>query len=79
MDVRMKSELLIPGVQHAERKPISCTEVFWITCDLQKAFPHWVRNRRIVDELFILQGEWRQLARQREDHMDVAQLPQLRE
>src|ERR1700680_1452165 len=69
MDVRMKSELLSPGVQHAEEADLR-TEVFWITCDLQKRFRTRAKQE-IVDDLLILQGEWRQLARQGEDHMHI--------
>ena len=75
MDVRMKSELLIPGVQHAEEADLR-TEVFWITCDLQKRFRTGAKQE-IVDELFILQGEWRQLARKSEDNMHVGRREKL--
>jgi len=38
---------------------------------LPEASPHW-REQEIVDELLVLQGQWRQLTRKREDHMHVA-------
>src|ERR1700692_4818680 len=76
MDMRVKLEFLIPGVQHAEEADLR-TEVFWITCDLQKRFRAGAKQE-IVDDLLILQGEWRQLARQCEDHMYIARREKLR-
>src|SRR6202051_1717663 len=70
MDMRMRSELLIPGVQHAEEADLR-TEMFWITCNLQKRFRTGAKQE-IVDDLLILQGEWRQLAGQGENHMHIA-------
>ena len=75
MDMRMKFELLIPGVQHAEEADLR-TEMFGITCDFQKRFRTGAKQE-IVDDLLILQGQWRQLARQGEDHMHVARREKL--
>ena len=56
MDMRVKLEFLIPGVQHAEEADLR-TEVFWITCNLQKRFRTGAKQE-IVDDLLVLQGEW---------------------
>src|SRR5258708_16155154 len=70
MDMRVKFELLIPSVQHAEEANLR-TEMSRIASDFEKGFRTGAKQE-IVDELLILQGQWCQLARQREDHMDVA-------
>ena len=66
----MKLELLIPGVQHAEEADFGA-EMFRIASNFQKRFRTGAKQQ-IVDDLLVLQSQWRQLTRQREDHMDVA-------
>ena len=62
MDVRMKSELPgIPGVQNAEEADLR-TECVLDHVRSPEAFPHYCLKQEIVDDLLILQGEWRQLA-----------------
>jgi len=68
--VRVHFEFLAPAVQHAEETNL-CTEVSRITSDFEKGFRTGAKQE-IVDDLLVLQGQWCQLARQREDHMDVA-------
>ncbi len=70
MDMRVESEFLAPSVQHAEETDF-CAEMFGITRDFKKSFRTGAKQQ-IVDDLFILQRQWRQLTRQREDHVDVA-------
>src|SRR5438876_186417 len=70
MDMRVKLELLIPGMQHTEEANL-CAEVFRIASDFEKRFRTGAKQK-IVDDLLVLQGQWCQLVRQREDHMDVA-------
>ncbi len=75
MDMRVKFELLIPSVQYAEEADL-CAKMFGITSDFEKGFRTGAKQE-IVDDLLILQGQWCQLARQGEDHMDVARREQL--
>src|SRR5579863_3268023 len=70
MDMRVKLEFLIPGVQHAEEADLGA-EVFGIACDFQKRLRTGAKQQ-IVDDLPVLQSQWRQLTRQCEDHVDVA-------
>ena len=73
--MRVQFEFLIPGVQHAEEADL-CAEMFGIASDFEKGFRTGAKQK-IVDHLLVLQSQWCQLARQREDHMDVARLEQL--
>ena len=75
MDMRVKFELLIPSVQHAEEADLGA-EMFGIASDFEKGFRTGA-EQEIVDDLLILQGQWCQLARQGEDNMDVARREQL--
>ena len=70
MDMGMKLELLVPGMQHAEEADFRA-EVSGIASDFEKCFGTGA-EQQIVEDLFVLQGQWRQLTREREDHMDVA-------
>ena len=70
MDMRMKFEFLIPGVQHAEETNL-CTEMFGIASDFEKSFRTGTKQE-IVDDLLVLQNQWGQLAGKCEDHMHVA-------
>src|SRR6266852_6614479 len=70
MDMRVKPQLLIPGVQHAEEADLG-TEVSRIASDFEKGFRTGAKQK-VVDDLLVLQRQWCQLTRQGEDHMDVA-------
>ena len=70
MDMGMEPELLIPGVQHAEEAEF-CAEVSRIASDFEKCFGTGA-EQQIVEDFLILQGQWRELRRKCEDHMDVA-------
>ena len=70
MDMGMESELLIPGMQHGEEADFRA-EVFRIASDLEKCFCTGA-EQQIVDDFLVLQGQWRELRRKCEDHMDVA-------
>ena len=70
MDMGMKPELLIPGVQHGEEANFRA-EVSRIASDFEKSFRTGA-EQQIVDDFLVLQGQWRQLRRKCEDHMDVA-------
>src|SRR5271168_53557 len=70
MDMRVEFELLTPGVQHAE-EPDFGAEVSRIPGDFHQCFRTGAKQE-IVDELLVLQGQWRQFTRKREDHMHVA-------
>ena len=75
MDMRVKFELLIPGVQHAEEADLRA-EMFGIASDFEKGSRTGAKQK-VVDHLLVLQGQWCQLARQREDNMDIARREQL--
>ena len=61
MDMRVKAEFLIPGMQHAEETYLRA-EVSRIACNLEKSFRTGAKQK-IVDDLLVLQSEWRQLTR----------------
>jgi hypothetical protein len=70
MDMRMKPDLLIPIVQHAEETNL-CTEVSGIASDFEERFRAGTKQE-IVDHLFVLQHHWGQVAGECEDHVQVA-------
>ena len=70
MDMGMKPELLVPGVQHTEETNL-CTEVSRITSDFEKSFRAGTKQE-IVDHLFVLQHHRGQVAGECEDHVQVA-------
>src|SRR5260370_2542200 len=70
MDMGMKPDLLIPGVQHTE-EPNLCTEASGIASDFEKSFRAGTKQE-IVDHLFVLQHHWGQVAGECEDHVQVA-------
>src|SRR5260221_8065915 len=70
MDMGMKPELLVPGVQHTEETNL-CTEVSGSASDCEKSFRAGTKQE-IVDHLFVLQHHWGQVAGECEDHVQVA-------
>ena len=70
MDMGMEPELLIPGMQHAEKTDFRA-EVFRIASDFEKCFGTGAKQQ-IIDDFFVLQSQWSKLRRKCEDHMDVA-------
>jgi hypothetical protein len=70
MDMGMKPELLVPGVQHTEETNL-CTEVSGIASDFEKSFRAGTKQE-IVNHLFVLQHHWGQVAGKCEDHVQVA-------
>ena len=70
MDMGMESKFLTPGMQHGEETKFRA-EVSRIASDFEKCFRTGA-EQQIVDDFLILQGQWRELRRKREDHMDVA-------
>src|SRR5216684_3383183 len=75
MDMRVKLEFLIPGVQHAEEADLGA-EMLRVTSDFEKRLRTGAKQK-IVDDLLVLQSEWCQLARQREDNMHIARREKL--
>src|SRR6266852_1850227 len=69
MDMRVGRELLTPGMQNAKEADF-CTEVFGIAGHFEKSFRTGAKQE-IVDDLLVLQGQWRQSPGQGEDDMDV--------
>jgi hypothetical protein len=69
MDMRMKLELLVPGVKHAEEADLS-SEMSGVASDFEKSFCAGTKQQTI-DYFFVLQGQRSQLRRQSKDHMDV--------
>jgi hypothetical protein len=70
MNVGMKFELLAPGVQHAEEANFR-TEVSRMASHFEKGFGTGA-EQEIVEDLLILQRQWRQAAGECEDHVQVA-------
>jgi hypothetical protein len=70
MDMGMESKFLTPGVQHGEEAEFRA-EVFGVASDFEKSF-RTSAEQQIVDDFLILQDQWRELRRKREDYMDVA-------
>ncbi len=62
MDMRVKLELLIPGVQHTEEADLRA-EMFGIAGNFEKGFCTGAKQK-IVEDLLVLQSQWRQLTRQ---------------
>src|SRR5271169_4172416 len=76
MDMRVKLELLVPGVQHAEEADLR-TEMSGIAGDFQKCFGTGP-EQQTIDDLCVPERQWCQLTRQREDHMDVTRREKFR-
>ncbi len=69
MDMGMKLELLIPGVQHAEETDLGA-QMSGITSHFEQGCGAGAKQQA-VDELLVLQGEWCQFPRQSENDMHV--------
>src|SRR5260370_36020021 len=76
MDMRMEPKFLIPGMQHAEETDVG-TKVFRITRYFKKRLRTGAKQE-IVHNLLVLQSEWCQLMRQRENNMHIACREKLR-
>jgi hypothetical protein len=70
MNVRMNFEFLAPSVQHAEEANL-CAEVSRIASDFEKGFGTGA-EQEIVEDLLVLQNQWRQAAGECEDHVQIA-------
>jgi len=70
VDVRMMLQSLVPGVQHAEEANLG-TEMPGIVGNLEQSLSTGMKQQ-VIDHLLVLQGEWGQFARQREDGMHIA-------
>ena len=69
MDMRMVHERLPPSVQHCDEAELG-TEVFGISGDCFERVRR-CGEERTVDLPFVLQGQRRELGRQREDAVEV--------
>jgi hypothetical protein len=69
VDMGMKLELLVPGVEHAEEADLS-SEMSGVASDFEKRFCAGTKQQTI-DHFFVLQSQHSQLRRQSEDDMDV--------
>jgi len=68
--VRMNFEFLAPGVQHAEETNVGA-EVSGIASDFEKGLGAGA-EQETVEDLLVLQDQWRQAAGECEDHVQVA-------
>jgi hypothetical protein len=75
MNMRMNFEFLAPGMQHAEEANL-CAEVSRIASHFEKGFGTGA-EQEIVEDLLVLQNQWRQAAGECEDHVQVARRKQL--
>jgi len=69
VDMGMKLEFLVPGVEHTEEADLS-PEMSGVASDFEKSFCAGTKQQTI-DHFFVLQGQRSQLRRQSKDHMDV--------
>ena len=60
MNMRMNFEFLAPGMQHAEEANV-CAEVSRMASDFEKGFGTGA-EQEIVEDLLVLQNQWRQAA-----------------
>ena len=67
--MRMKLQALVSAMEHAEETDLG-TEMAWITSDFKQGLCAAVEEQ-VVDKPLVLQGEWGQFPRQREDGMYV--------
>ena len=70
MDMRMGLKFLAPGVQHTEEADF-CPKVFRIARHFAKGFGTGA-EKEIVEDLFVLQDQWRQATGECENDMQVA-------
>src|SRR5258707_10514577 len=70
MNVRMNFEFLAPGMQHAEEANL-CAGVSRMASHFEKGFGTGA-EQEIVEDLLVLQNQWRQAAGECEDHVQVA-------
>jgi hypothetical protein len=75
VNVRMMLELLIPGVQDAEKSDLGA-EMLRISSNLHEGLCA-AAEQQTIHHLFVLQGQWCQLVGQCEDHMSVGRREQL--
>ena len=69
MDVRMMFQLLTPGMQHTEEPDVSA-EVFGVPGDLNECRSAGL-NKKIVNDLLVLQCNRAEFVRQRKDDMRI--------
>jgi hypothetical protein len=69
VDMEVKLELLIPGVQDTEEADLG-PQMSGIAGDFEKSFCTG-SEQQIVDDLLVVESQGRQLGRQSENHMDV--------
>ncbi len=74
MNMRMNFEFLAPGMQHTEEANL-CAEVSRMASDFEKGFGTGA-EQKIVEDLLVLQNQWRQAAGECEDHVQVARRKQ---
>src|SRR5439155_9707994 len=70
MNMRMNFEFLAPGMQHAEEANL-CAEVSRIASHFGKGFGTGA-EKGIVEDLLVLQNQWRQGGGECEEHVQVA-------
>src|SRR5271157_5719744 len=71
VNMGMKLQLLVPGMQHTEEADLG-PETSGIAGDLEESFCTGT-EQQIIDDLFVLQSQGRQLLRQSEDDMGVGE------
>jgi hypothetical protein len=69
MDMGVKFNFLIPGVQHAEEADLGA-EMSGSASDFEESFCTGP-EQQAIEELRVLQSQWCQSVRQGENHMDV--------
>src|ERR1700738_2515278 len=70
MDMRVMPEILTPGMEHREETDLR-SEMLGVDGNLQKGFGAGP-EQQVVEELLVLQQQWRELVGQGKDHVEVA-------
>src|SRR5579863_1101954 len=69
MDMGMVLELLIPGVEYAEEADLGA-QMLGIASDFEEGFSAGA-EQQVIDDLLVLQGQWRQFPWKSENNMHV--------
>lgn len=69
VDMRVSEQVLAPGMQDGEESDLGA-QVLGIGGHLEKGF-RTSAEQEVIEDLFVLQHQWRELMRQGEDNVDI--------
>ena len=73
--MRVLLQLLVPGVEYAEEPDVGA-ESLWIASDFDEGFCTGP-EQKVVNDLLVLQCQWSEFMRQREDDMRIRHRQQI--